>query len=506
MHTLRRGWAAIVLTAVAALLAGCGFSGAGAGPDALRIAIGIPPRSGWDPASDDALILVRLGVTETLTDVTTDGRAHPGLAESWAQESPQRWRFTLDAGARFHSGAPVTAQAAAESINRAAGDVAPPRALRGVVEGAEALDDRTVVVRTARPDPILPLRMSAAGTAVLDPAAIRPDGRVDLTAGAGTGPFEVVGSDGERGLQLRRFDGYRGARAGVAQVDVRFVEDAAARVNGLRGGEFDLIDNVPAARLDPVREDPELAVAEAELPRTTALHLNTAGGPFADQRVRAAARLALDRAGLVDGVLRGTATPAARYFGPAVPWGSRTPPPPADPEQARRLLAEATGPGAEPITLGTYPERPDLPAVATAVADELGEAGFEVRIVQEPADRLEPKILSGELDAVVYSRSYLVDIPDAAGYLQSDFTCGGGFNLDHFCDPELDALVERLRSVDDPAARAEIFRRADELLAERVAGIPLFHEKQHLAHSARVRGVRADPLERSLLTPEVTLR
>ncbi|KAA5830507.1 ABC transporter substrate-binding protein [Saccharopolyspora hirsuta] len=501
MPRVRRWRTALALTATAALLSGCGFTGGDPGADSLQVAIGIPPRSGWSPASDDALILHRLGVTETLTDVGADGAIRPELAESWSQVSPLEWRFTLADGVRFHSGEPVTAQAAADSINRVLADPAPPRALRGAVDRAEAVDQRTLLVRSTTPDPILPLRLSTANAAVLAPAAVLGDGRVDPAKGIGTGPFRVEAADGAQSVRLVRDDGYRGAAAQLPAADVRFVEDPAARVNGLRSGEFDLIDKVPAGKLAEISGQDGLRVSTVDVPRTTALHLNTARGPFADPQVRRAAALAVDRAGIVDGVLHGHAVPAERYFGPTVPYGSKNPPPAADPDAAERLLAARPA----DITLGTYPDRPDLPAVAAVVADELTRAGFSVRIVQQPADQLEPRILSGELDAVVYSRSHLVDVPDAGGYLTSDFSCRGGFNLDHYCDPRLDALIGSLGSTGDSARRAEIFRQADDLLAAQTVGVPLFHEQQHMGHRDGVRGVPADPLERELLTEEVSL-
>lgn len=180
MHCLRRWWAASALILVTALVAGCGFTGAGAGENALRLAIGIPPRSGWSPASDDALLLMRLGVTETLTDVDVEGNARPNLATSWERNGAHEWRFTLQEGVRFHSGEPLTAAAAAESLNGVVQHTTPPRTLRGIVAGAEVAGPRTLVIHTAEPDPILPLRMGGANTALIAPAAQEEIGRAHV--------------------------------------------------------------------------------------------------------------------------------------------------------------------------------------------------------------------------------------------------------------------------------------------------------------------------------------
>src|SRR5699024_6671196 len=188
-----------------------------------------------------------------------------------------------------------------------------------------------------------------------------------------------------------------------------------------------LIDKVPVSRLDAVRSDPSLRASTVNLPRTTGLHMNLARGVFAKYDARVAAERAIDRHGLVNGVLRGRGSPAEHYFGPVVPWSSDDQTPRAEPAAARELLSRATGRARVPITVGTYPERPDLPAVTTVIADELERAGFDVRIVQEPSDQLEAKMFSGQLDALVYSRNYLVDMPDAGSYLTSDFSCSGSF-------------------------------------------------------------------------------
>ena len=60
------------------------------------------------------------------------------------------------------------------------------------------------------------------------------------------------------------------------------------------------------------------------------------------------------------------------------------------------------------------------------IQNELGELGIEVKIRGGEYAALEPDMRSGEFDATLLSRGYLVDVADPGGYLHSDWTCGGG--------------------------------------------------------------------------------
>ena len=234
------------------------------------------------------------------------------------------------------------------------------------------------------------------------------------------------------------------------------------------------------------------------------LYVNTSGEALSDPRVRQALAAAVDRPALADQVLEGSATPASDVFGPGVAWGSTQRPPGADPGAARRLLADAGYGPDRPLSLQlwTYPARQELPTLTTAVQQMLAEAGIETTIRVAEYNTLEPDILAGRHDLFVLSRSYLTDIPDAAGFLGSDYTCAGAYNLNRYCSPAFDQIVTLLGSVTDPAQRQNLFRNAAQQLAKDLAGIPLVHSRAVVALRG-VTGFRPDPLEKTLLTPQL---
>lgn len=167
--------AAVFLTP---LLVGC-FASSGGDDDAdsgaddgsrLRVALAFPPAENLSPYGADATILSRLGVTEGLTALDANGAAAPALAASWRRVDDRSWLFTLREAA-FQDGTEVTPAAVAASLTHATEAQPVPAALSGVTLTAKAEGRTGVRVTTAAPDPVLPLRLSSPGLAVLAPKA-----------------------------------------------------------------------------------------------------------------------------------------------------------------------------------------------------------------------------------------------------------------------------------------------------------------------------------------------
>jgi len=82
-------------------------------------------------------------------------KLEPALALSWSQPEPNRWRFVLRQGVKFHDGAPFTADDVVFTIQRA---MAPTSNFKiytqGMVEGRK-VDDHIVDIVTNGPNPVL---------------------------------------------------------------------------------------------------------------------------------------------------------------------------------------------------------------------------------------------------------------------------------------------------------------------------------------------------------------
>ncbi|WP_405968150.1 ABC transporter substrate-binding protein [Streptomyces sp. NBC_00015] len=478
------------------LLAGCfassgGDEGADSGAEdgsRLRVALAFPPAENLSPYGADATILSRLGVTEGLTALDANGAAAPALAASWRRVDDRNWLFTLREAA-FQDGTEVTPASVAASLTHATEAQPVPAALSGVTLTAKAEGGTGVRVTTAAPDPVLPLRLSSPGLAVLAPKAYGKQGAVD-PVGTATGPFELTEVTGATAADLDRFDDYWGGRAQASGVEVRFIADGTARANALRTGQVDLAEAIPVAQAATLDADTRRETATT---RTTSLLLNAKSGVFKDPDLRAAARAAVDTSALAEGVYEGHADAGAGIYGPAVTWaeGKRVQP-------AGR--AKAGRPGGVSLTLATYDNRPELPEAAQVLKQQLEEAGFKVKLVVREYSRLESDALAGKFDAFLGARNSLLDTGDPVSLLASDFTCDGGYNLALLCDKGVDRAVAEAQKVADTGERQDAALAAEAAILGTDAVVPLVHQRVITGVGAEVEGVLLDPYERTLVS------
>lgn len=481
----RRGIGVRLAAAVAGtvvLLAGCGGGGSARSdgtpqPDGeLTVALQFPPRSAYAFDADDGARLQSLGVAETLTTVDAQARPAPSLATSWEQTGDGRtWRFVLREGVVFHDGTPLTADAVVTALGYVAGVSAPPRSIRGTGLVVTADGPGAVLVTTDAPDPVVPLRMSSGNLGILAPSAYAAGGRPDVVRTA-TGPYVLTEVNGTDSAVLVRNDDHWGERAGAATVTVRYVSDPQSRVLALRSGDVQFAEGLPTASLAPLRSA-GAEITEYPAARTVELLLNQSAPPFSDVRVRRAVTAAIDRPVLAEQVLAGGARPAVELFGAAVPWGATGPPPGADVAAATALLAEAGYGPQNPLTvrLWTFPNRPEMPVLATAIQSMLAAVGVTAEVEIGDYSAREADVLAGGFDMFLNSRSYLSDYPDATSVLSSDYTCGGSYNIDQYCDAGYDALIAELPGVTDLAARQELFARAAQKLVDDAVGVMVVH-------------------------------
>lgn len=463
------------------------------------------PTAGYAIETDDAFNLTGWGVAETLVKVDFDGQMVPNLAESWTQSDETTWTFILRTDVTFQNGEPFNAEAVAIAFNYLLATETPPRGLTPEnVATIEAVDESTVVIQTVEPDVLMPNRLTAPSFAILAPSAYASSPTDPF--GTGTGPFILTEEEPEQSVTLMKNDAYWGGEVAIDEVLVLSAPDGDVRATMLRTGEVDIARNIPIPQIPLLESESSVSLIRVAEPRTRTLYLNNVDGPLADLQVRRAVLHAIDKQGIVDAILEGVGAVAAGPFAPTEAWvNSELATDTYDPELARQILADAGyAEGELTIELATYPSRSALPPTAIAIQQMLGEVGITAEVRVAPYSAVEPDVLAGDFDIFIVSRGHLLDNYDPEGFLQADFACDGGYNLNQYCNETVDNLLTEARALPDSAARFDIYRQIQSIVVdEDVASIFLNYTEQIYGYRAGVLNYRVHPQGYYTLTPEL---
>lgn len=467
-------------------------------------------------------------VYEGLVRRGPDLAIEPALAERWEILAPDRWRFHLRRGVKFHRGEDFTADDVLFSADRIRAEGSDLRTrLAGVVR-IVAVDDYTVDFVTETPNPILHAEwdswyvMSRSWSekhGAETPEALSGDREKHTTRNAnGTGPFRLVSREaGVRTVAERNPGWWDDARRthNLTRVTFTPIASDATRVAALLSGQVDMAYPIPVQDTRRVERNAGVRMLVGPELRTIFLGMDQfrdelryadvkGRNPFKDRRVREAVYRAIDIAAIRDKVMRGLSNPSAMTIGPGIdgfdPGFERLG---FDPARARRLLAEAGyGDGFE-VGLDCPNDRyVNDEAICQAVVSMLAKIGVTVRLDAQPKAKYFPKILAPRLDTSFYllgwtpgsfdSWNPLYNLhgcprPDGAGPVWPEGArariSSGKFNLGGYCNPALDALTARILTETDKGERAGLVRRAWSIAIGDIAYVPL--HQQALAWGVR---------------------
>lgn len=459
---------------------------------ATTLNLGMPfaAKAGWSVYTDDAWMLARMGVTETLVKLDPKGAVTPGLAKKAEQTSPTTVEFTLRDDATFHDGTKVDGKAVAASLENAfTADPAPSViAKRDLKVTAK---DNTVTITSPKADPVLLQRFADPSLAILGAKALERDKKAPTPVEAATGPFMMAKATGDGPLDLKAHAKYWGGKPKLESLKVTFLAKPEARVAGLKAGEQDIVYGLPVSALKNLGD---AKVQQTELPRLTMASLNTKKGAFAKETNRIAAAAAINAEEIATGVYEGNADVAERIFRPKHVGNA-----------GKKVELEAAKVDNVDITIATYSDRAQLADALTLIAERLKKAGFNVTVapVKEFA-QMEDDLMSGKFDLIVNSRAYLSKASDPVALLKSDYTCKGGYNLAQFCDSTVDAAIKKADAIIDQKDRLKAAADIETTLLTKGVVVPLVHDRSRFGVAKGVAGITQDPMEWSLITHKTT--
>ncbi len=466
-----------------------------------------------DPHSQNVgtVTMVLQQIYDALIARNADLTLAPGLALSWTQVEPTRWRFVLRPGVRFHEGEAFTADDVVFSITRALAPTSNYGIFVDTVDRAVKVDDVTVDVITKIADPILPNKFASvymmSKTWSERVGAVRPQNTrareemATVRQTNGTGAFRLsIREPDVRTVLTRNNDwfGWQQTTGGngpgnVTELVFRPISSDATRVAALLSGEIDFVLDPPLQDLNRLRAAPNIKVLEGPEVRTIFLAFDTfrdelayssvrGANPFRDLRVRQALYHAIDIAAIQRTTMRGQSIPTGTLFPPQVNGfvAAQDVRLPFDVARARALLAEAGYPNGFEITLDCSNNRYiNDEQICQAIAAMWARVGVRTNLNAMPLAPFFAKIQRD--DTSVYMLGWGVPTLDALYSFQSLLATRNGaqgdgiWNYGRYSNPAMDALVARMKTESGDARLATI-AEALALYRADVPHIPLHHQ------------------------------
>ena len=476
-----------------------------------------------DAAPPSAQVLTLLGREGTYIDwskTVQKSQWHPGLmseplimqdinaeikplaAERWTISPDGRtWTFFLRRGLQWSDGAPLTAEDFEYTLKR----IADPQtgfdvawyfgAIKGFTEanegkasvdliGVVTANPTTLQITTTDPTPYLPMLLS--DLYVVPKHIVSKVGDTWSTSPAtavSAGPFKLASWERDRMLVYAANPLYRGLRKPYLERIVYKIGRDETLFPAYLGGEIDAIPWIYEGSVSPsdiarIQADPRLKGESYTWPyyQTWWIAFGGEQTAFKDPRVRRAFAMAVDRDAIIKSVWRGMAAPA---YG-MLPPGFHCADParlkgaaPFNPEQAKRLLAEAGYPDGKGFPKYDLLLRAASPSVQTA-----GEAiqamikqnlGIDVGVQNLERKLFMDRLNKHELPLVLIPWEY--DYFDASNFMNI-YRTGGRHP---WSNAEYDRLVNEANSTMSEAQRCATYRKAEDVLVRDPGAAFLWH-------------------------------
>src|SRR5262245_584374 len=399
----------------------------------------------------------------------------PDLAERWEEPDDTTYVFYLRRGVKWHNKPPVNGrELVAEDVkftfDRFLSEKGnPSRYFLDSVDRVEVVDRYAVKFVLKEPFVwLLDILASATSMWIIAPEVAEKYGdfkRVETAIG--TGPFVLEGYEPNVKTVFRcNPDYFRQGQPYLDGVEWLVVEDESTGLAMYRTGQLDagpgLQWDVRQADLDALKQShPRLHYQDMLANNATTIWMRTDKSPFTDVRVRRAMSHAIDRQGLIEAVwMRGELSPAvprglAEWSLPIDQLGEGAKYYRYDPQEARRLLAEAGHPKGLKTTLtASNGYGRDLIDAAQMVQRYFKEVGIEVELKLQEYGAYQATTAQGKFEGLAigpYGGGWEPDSP-----LYGPYTPNQPRNRGHVNDPKLAALVQEQRRLKDPEARKQL--------------------------------------------------
>jgi peptide/nickel transport system substrate-binding protein len=358
------------------------------------------------------------------------------------------WTIRLKDGVEFHNGKTLDVDdfiyTTQQIVNPKTGAFNIGRFILFDIKHAKKLDKLTLRLPLVTPVAIMPDLLGDGSVANIAPVGF------DIKKPVGTGPFKLKSFTPGRETVFERFPNYWGEQAKVDELHLVALPDETARYNALLSGQIDVLDSVPFAQLNALKQNKDFVVSSVPSGNFFPVAMRVDLPPFTDVKVRQAMRLAVDRKQVINTAFLGQASQGNDLFGFSDPVIDSSLVRNQDLEQAKSLLKQAGKEGVS-VTLTAAPVGAGAIESVQVIAQNAKAAGFNVNLRQVDAGTyFGPNYLKWPFSIDTWpGLTYLVLITTNDGP-------NSHVNLTHFDNPQFNKLFKQAIAELDPNKRAEI--------------------------------------------------
>ncbi|PJY96620.1 ABC transporter substrate-binding protein [Pseudomonas donghuensis] len=464
------------------------------------------------------------------------GNISPWLAKSWEiSDDGKTYTFHLRDDVTFSDGEKFNARALQVNLEHmrdpatksplAAAYIAP------YVDG-RIVDEYTFEAHLREPySPFLDV-LAQSWLSMISPRQILEAPKTIAEHPIGSGPFVLESYTRDQGANFVKRKGYNWAPAvtrhqGEAYLDrleLSIVPEPMIRFSTLEAGQSDFTVDAPTQNARAIRANPDLQMRSRirKANPFRSLTFNVERFPFDDVQVRRAVAKAIDRDGLAwitgfgEYLAKGDFLAAnTRYYDPAFKDVLAY-----DVAEANRILdqagwSERDGQGYRVKSgqrlaahLLTYETAAYPSSIAVAIQADLKKIGLQIDIDLLPLAQVTQRRYASDFQ-LIGGGYWHTNTPDGLYILYHSQAISTakliGQNAGRFRDAELDRVLSAARQTTDPVELSDLYRIAQQRLAQTIPAVPVFESHVLLAYRKQVKGLIFDTSHNTPLFTSVWL-
>jgi dipeptide transport system substrate-binding protein len=228
--------------------------------------------------------------------------------------------------------------------------------------------------------------------------------------------------------------------------------------------------------------------------------MNATMKPFDNKVVRQAINMAINKDAIIKAEYMGGAVAAKNPMPPTI-WGynDKVEGYAYDPDKAKSMLE---GAGVKDLAVDLWyqpvsrPYNLDGKKMGELMQADLAKVGIKANLVTFDWGEYLKRLHAGEAPMAQIGWTGDIGDPDNFLYLHG---CNGtgqapGQNNEKWCNNDYDALLKEAKETADVAKRTELYEKAQQLVHDEAAVVPIVHSVVYMAMSKKVEGYVMDPL------------